>query len=120
MTSSATMLEFVMANPTGEIGRLREEELPVVRVIVPPDPSGRVFEDDLDPGDLVFDGKFPGLFDAVLKDVGIEIVLSGVQMPRMNALMERWVQTCRRKRARLVRRPTTPPGRPAPESPRRR
>jgi len=65
-------------------------------------------------------GKFPGLFDAVLKDVGIEIVLSGVQMPRMNALMERWVQTCRRKRARPVRRPTTPPGRPAPESPRRR
>jgi putative transposase len=36
------------------------------------------------------DGKFPGLFDAVLKDAGIEIVLSGVQMPRMNALMERW------------------------------
>jgi putative transposase len=29
------------------------------------------------------DGKFPGLFDAVLKDAGIEIVLSGVQMPRM-------------------------------------
>src|SRR6476646_2204239 len=51
------MLEFVMANPTGEIGRLREEELPVVRVIVPPDPGGRVFEDDLDPGDLVFDSK---------------------------------------------------------------
>jgi hypothetical protein len=46
-----------MANPTGEIGQLREEELPVVRVIVPPDLSGRVFEDDLDPGDLVFDGK---------------------------------------------------------------
>ena len=46
-----------MANPTGEIGRLREEELPVVRVIVPPDRSGRVFEYDLDPGDLVFDGK---------------------------------------------------------------
>jgi putative transposase len=33
------------------------------------------------------DGKFPGLFDILLKDVGIEIVLSGVQMPRMNALM---------------------------------
>jgi len=46
-----------MANPEGEIGQLREEELPVVRVIVPPDLSGRVFEDDLDPGDLVFDGK---------------------------------------------------------------
>ena len=46
-----------MANSTGKIGQLREEELPVVRVIVPPDPNGRVFEDDLDPGDLVFDGK---------------------------------------------------------------
>lgn len=46
-----------MANPAGEIGQLREEELPVVRVSVPPDLSGRVFEDDLDPGDLVFDGK---------------------------------------------------------------
>jgi hypothetical protein len=45
-----------MTNPTGETGQLREEELPVVRVIVQPDPSGRVFEDDLDPGDLVFDG----------------------------------------------------------------
>ena len=43
------------------------------------------------------DGKFPGLFDAVLNDAGIEIVLSGVQMPRMNAVMERWVQTCRRE-----------------------
>ena len=46
-----------MANPTGEIGRLREEKLPVVRAIVQRDPDGRVFEDDLDPGDLVFDGK---------------------------------------------------------------
>ena len=46
-----------MANPTGEIGQLRDEELPVVRVIVPPDRSGRVFEDDLAPGDLVFDAK---------------------------------------------------------------
>ena len=46
-----------MTNPTGQIGQLRREELPIVRVIVPPDPDGRVFEDDLDPGDLVFDGK---------------------------------------------------------------
>jgi putative transposase len=30
------------------------------------------------------DGKFPGLFDAVLKDAGIKVVLSGVQVPRMN------------------------------------
>ena len=43
------------------------------------------------------DGKFPSLFDTALKDAGIETVLSGVQMPRMNALMERWVQTCRRE-----------------------
>ncbi len=46
-----------MANPAREIGQLREDELPVVRVIVPPDPGGRAFEDDLDPGDLVFDGN---------------------------------------------------------------
>jgi transposase InsO family protein len=41
------------------------------------------------------DGKFPALFDAVLADKGIDVVLSGVQMPRMNSIMERWVQTCR-------------------------
>jgi putative transposase len=41
------------------------------------------------------DGKFPSLFDAILADAGVEVVLSGVQMPRMNAIMERWVQTCR-------------------------
>jgi putative transposase len=35
------------------------------------------------------------LFDAVLQDAGIKVVLSGVQMPRMNSIMERWVQTCR-------------------------
>jgi putative transposase len=43
------------------------------------------------------DGKFPARFDAVLKDAGIEVVLSGIQMPRMNAVMERWVLTCRRE-----------------------
>ncbi|XVQ07334.1 integrase core domain-containing protein [Spirillospora sp. CA-255316] len=41
------------------------------------------------------DGKYPGLFDAVLSDAGIEVVLTGTGMPRMNAVMERWVQTCR-------------------------
>jgi putative transposase len=41
------------------------------------------------------DGKFPALFDAVLADAGIEVVLTGVQMPRMNAIMERWIQSCR-------------------------
>ena len=43
------------------------------------------------------DGKFPALFDAVLKDAGIKVVLSGVQIPRMNAIMERWVLTCRQE-----------------------
>jgi transposase InsO family protein len=43
------------------------------------------------------DGKFPELFDAILKDAGIEVVLSGVRMPRMNSIMERWVCTCRRE-----------------------
>ncbi|WP_034090704.1 integrase core domain-containing protein [Streptacidiphilus albus] len=43
------------------------------------------------------DGKFPQLFDDVLKDAGIEVVLSGVRIPRMNSITERWVQTCRRE-----------------------
>jgi transposase InsO family protein len=43
------------------------------------------------------DGKFPALFDTILADAGIEVVLSGVRMPRMNSIMERWVQTCRRE-----------------------
>ncbi|MGW7386824.1 integrase core domain-containing protein [Streptomyces sp. NPDC054794] len=37
------------------------------------------------------------MFDAVLEDAGIEVVLSGVRMPGMNSIMERWVQTCRRE-----------------------
>ncbi|MGX4694981.1 integrase core domain-containing protein [Streptomyces sp. JNUCC 63] len=41
------------------------------------------------------DGKFPELFDTVLNDAGIQVVLSGVRMPRMNSIMERWVQSCR-------------------------
>ncbi|MFI8305156.1 integrase core domain-containing protein [Streptomyces sp. NPDC085927] len=36
------------------------------------------------------DGKFSSLFDA-----GVEVMLTGVRMPRMNSIMERWVQTCR-------------------------
>ena len=41
------------------------------------------------------DGKFPGLFGAIVADAGIETILSGVQMPRMDAVIKRWVQTCR-------------------------
>jgi len=35
--------------------------------------------------------------DGVLGDAGIDVVISGVRMPRMNSIMERWVQTCRRE-----------------------
>jgi putative transposase len=41
------------------------------------------------------DAKYPALFDQILSDAGIQTVLTGVRMPRMNAIMERWVQTCR-------------------------
>jgi putative transposase len=43
------------------------------------------------------DGKFPALFDVILADTGIDVALSGIRMPRMNSIMERWVQTCRRE-----------------------
>ena len=43
------------------------------------------------------DGKFPEMFDAVLADAGIKVMRTGIRMPRMNAIMERWVQTCRRE-----------------------
>jgi hypothetical protein len=35
------------------------------------------------------DGKFPDLFDAILADAGIHVVLSGVRMPQMNSIMKR-------------------------------
>jgi hypothetical protein len=41
------------------------------------------------------DGKYPALFDAILADTGITVVHSGVQVPRMNSIMERWIQACR-------------------------
>lgn len=42
-----------------------------------------------------WDGKYPGLFDAVLADVGVKVVLSGVRVSRMNSVIERWIQACR-------------------------
>ncbi|WP_211348034.1 hypothetical protein [Saccharothrix texasensis] len=42
------------------------------------------------------DGMYPALFDAVLADAGIQVVFTGVRIPRMNAIMERWI-LCRSK-----------------------
>lgn len=41
------------------------------------------------------DTKHPALFDEILSNAGVQAVRTGVRIPRMNALMERWVQTCR-------------------------
>ncbi|MEV4362670.1 integrase core domain-containing protein [Nonomuraea sp. NPDC049625] len=43
------------------------------------------------------DAKFTAAFDAVLAGAGVRIIKSGVRMPRMNSIMERWIQTCRRE-----------------------
>jgi transposase InsO family protein len=43
------------------------------------------------------DAKFTTALDAVLADAGICTVKSGVRMPRINSIMERWIQTCRRE-----------------------
>ena len=43
------------------------------------------------------DGKFCALFDEVLADASIQVVLTGVRIPRINAVMGRWVGTCRRE-----------------------
>jgi transposase InsO family protein len=41
------------------------------------------------------DARYPVLIDEILRDAGITAVLTGVRMPRMNAIMERWVKTLR-------------------------
>jgi len=41
------------------------------------------------------DVRYPISFDSVLADQGVEIVKTGVKMPRMNAIMERWIRSCR-------------------------
>ncbi|MFI6359684.1 integrase core domain-containing protein [Streptomyces sp. NPDC050743] len=39
--------------------------------------------------------KYTRTFDAVFEAEGIEIITTGIRIPRMNSIMERWVQTCR-------------------------
>jgi len=41
------------------------------------------------------DSRYTAAFDAVLADEGVAIVTTGIRVPRMNAIMERWVRTCR-------------------------
>lgn len=41
------------------------------------------------------DAKYPALLDKILIDAGISTVLTGVRMPRMNAITERWAKTLR-------------------------
>jgi putative transposase len=41
------------------------------------------------------DSRYTAAFDAVFEDEGIEIVKTGIRVPRMNAVMERWVRSCR-------------------------
>lgn len=41
------------------------------------------------------DAKYPTLINTTLSDAGITMVLTGVRMPRMNAITERWVKTLR-------------------------
>jgi transposase len=41
------------------------------------------------------DSKFTRAFDAVFEAEGIRVVTTGIRVPRMNSIMERWVQTCR-------------------------
>jgi putative transposase len=41
------------------------------------------------------DSKFTKAFDAVLADAGLKVITTGVRVPRMNSIMERWIQTCR-------------------------
>ncbi|MFI6598668.1 integrase core domain-containing protein [Nonomuraea sp. NPDC050536] len=42
-------------------------------------------------------GTFAVRMEEIFADTGIQIVLIGVWMPRMNAVMERWGQSCRRE-----------------------
>ena len=41
------------------------------------------------------DAKYPAMMDQILQSAGIATVLTGVKVPRMNAVMERWVRTLR-------------------------
>ena len=41
------------------------------------------------------DSKFTGAFDALMINAGLKGVTTGIRIPRLNSLTERWIQTCR-------------------------
>jgi putative transposase len=41
------------------------------------------------------DSKYTTTFDAIFADSGITTVKTGIRVPRMNAIMERWIRNCR-------------------------
>jgi putative transposase len=41
------------------------------------------------------DSRYTDAFDAVLHSDGVATVKTGIRVPRMNAIMERWVRSCR-------------------------
>ncbi|SHN32672.1 integrase core domain-containing protein [Actinacidiphila paucisporea] len=43
------------------------------------------------------DSKFTAAFDTLLTDAGLKVVTTGIRVQRMNSIMERWIQTCRRE-----------------------
>ncbi|MEY9876793.1 hypothetical protein ABH931_006304 [Streptacidiphilus sp. MAP12-33] len=40
------------------------------------------------------DSKFTAAFDALPADAGPQVVTTGIRVPRMNSIMERWIETC--------------------------
>ncbi len=64
------------------------------------------------------DASFTAAFDAVFQAGGARVVRSAIQAPRMNAVMERWVGSCRRELLDRTLTRMTPPRPPtAPSSP---
>ena len=41
------------------------------------------------------DSRYTASFDAVLADSDITTITTGIRVPRMNAIMEHWIRTCR-------------------------
>jgi hypothetical protein len=60
------------------------------------------------------DSRYTRAFDNAVDDEGIAVVKTGIRVPRMNAIMQRWVRFCRGRTPRpdLDPQPSPPPARP--------